>query len=114
MVGGYSDEAGKAGRLGRRLFSYFHEHPYRFQIQDICLGDVNTRNGMYRKEPIIGGVSLELKTGRLHKANFSSRAFLSGMSDDMVNQLLLGPSLIKKPNALKRIILEKEDQGYSI
>ncbi|XP_040581870.1 protein N-terminal asparagine amidohydrolase [Lepeophtheirus salmonis] len=114
ILGGYSDEAGKAERLRKRIFTYFQSHSYRFNLDEMILGDMNTKNGMYRKEPIIGGICCDLKTGKLFNAAFSSRAFLNELSDKMVNTLLLGPSLIKKPNALKRIILQKEDQGYSI
>ena len=41
------------------------------------------------------------------------RSFVNQLSEEAVKMLMLGPSLIKKPNKLKKMILDKEDQGFS-
>lgn len=61
---------------------------------------------------LLGGVLCDLKNGRLFPANFN-RSFVDGMPEDTVNTLMLGPSLIKKPFKLKKMIIEHEDRGYS-
>jgi len=35
-------------------------------------------------------------------------------SEQAINLLMLGPTLIKEPNKLKKIILENENAGFSI
>ena len=43
-----------------------------------------------------------------------NRGFVSTeLDEDIVNTLLLGPSLIKKPNKLKKMIMKREDRGYA-
>ena len=60
----------------------------------------------------MGGVVVGVTDGLPAPAVFN-RAFVSSKVDeDTMFTLLLGPSLIKKPFKLKKIILEKEDQGY--
>ena len=61
---------------------------------------------------LLGGVLCDLKNGLLFPANFN-RSFVDGMPEDTVNTLMLGPSLIKKPFKLKKMIIEHEDRGYS-
>jgi hypothetical protein len=56
-----------------------------------------------------------LKTPSLgpHPADFNRHFVSSCLDEDIVNALLLGPSLIKKPSRLKKMILQKEDEGYA-
>ena len=63
------------------------------------------------REPKIGGVSVNLEAGNPVPASFN-RNFGAEIDEDLRFTLMLGPSLIRKPNKLKKIILEKEDTGY--
>jgi len=112
LVGGLKEESGKGGVLSKRILNFFASHQLTFRLTLICLGPVNTRVRS-RAEPIVGGVLCDLKNGRLFPANFN-RSFVDGMPEDTVNTLMLGPSLIKKPFKLKKMIIEHEDRGYSL
>lgn len=44
-----------------------------------------------------------------------NRQFVSSQPDeDIVRTLILGPSLIKKPFKLKKLILQTEDRGFGV
>ena len=115
LVGGYADEAGKAARLSRRFLRFFADSASRFALHTLCVGQPNSKTGHYcHNEPKVGGVVVGVADGLPAPAVFN-RAFVSGKADEeTMFTLLLGPSLIKKPFKLKKIILEKEDQGYGI
>ena len=112
LVGGYKEESGKGGVLSKRILSFFATHHLTFKLNLVCLGPVNTKLKS-RPEPIVGGVLCDLsKGGKLYPATFN-RSFVDGMPEDTINTLMLGPSLIKRPERLKKMILEHEDKGYS-
>ncbi len=112
MVGGLKEESGKGGVLSRRILTFFSTHHLTFRLDLVCLGPANTRiRG--RPEPIVGGVLCDLtKSGKLFPATFN-RSFVDGLPQEAVNSLMLGPSLLKKPERLKKMILEQEDKGFS-
>ena len=64
-----------------------------------------------RPEPIVGGILCDLRKATLHPATFN-RSFVDGLADDAVMSLMLGPSLLKRPETLKKMIIEQEDKGY--
>jgi len=119
MVGGYEDEAGKAARLSMRLidfFADFHHSNLDFRLQTFCVGKCNTKRGRNgHNEPKIGGVVFQLKEPTLgpQPADLNRHFISSSLDADIVNTLLLGPSLIRKPFKLKKIIMQKEDEGYA-
>ena len=74
---------------------------------------MNTRRKQGPAQPIVGGVLCDLtKNGKLYPATFN-RSFVDGLPEDTINTLMLGPSLIKKPERLKKMIIEQEDKGFS-
>ncbi len=46
-------------------------------------------------------------------ADFNRHFVSSALDEEIVNALLLGPALIKKPFKLKKMIMQKEDEGYA-
>lgn len=112
LVGGLKEESGKGGVLSRRILTFFATHSMTFKVTLVCLGHVNTRLRS-RAEPIVGGVLCDLsKGGKLYPATFN-RSFVDGLPQESVNALMLGPSLLKKPERLKKMILQQEDKGFS-
>ena len=111
LVGGYKEESGKGGVLSTRILTFFATQHLTFKLTLVCLGPVNTRLKS-RPEPIVGGVLCDLSNGKLYPATFN-RSFVDGMPEDTVKTLMLGPSLIKNPFKLKKMILQHEDRGYS-
>ena len=59
----------------------------------------------------MGGVLCDLRNATLYPATFN-RSFVDGLPDDAVMSLMLGPSLLKRPERLKKMIIEQEDKGY--
>merc|ERR1711974_52692 len=113
LVGGYKEESGKGGVLSTRILTFFATQHLTFKLTLVCLGPVNTRRSrMGTSEPLVGGVLCDLSNGKLYPATFN-RSFVDGMPDDTVKTLMLGPSLIKNPFKLKKMIIEHEDRGYS-
>ena len=111
-MGGYKEESGKGSLLSKLILSFFSSHPLTFNLTLACLGPVNTKlRG--RPEPIVGGVLCDLANGaKLYPATFN-RSFVDGMPEETIMTLMLGPSLLKKPFKLKKMILEQEDKGFS-
>jgi len=131
LVGGYKEESGKGGLLSKRILTFFAAHPLTFDLTLACLGPLNTRirsivllNSQSlkkidfkiyffkgRPEPIVGGVLCDLRNATLYPSTFN-RSFVDGLPDDAVMSLMLGPSLLKRPERLKKMIIEQEDKGY--
>ena len=59
----------------------------------------------------MGGVLCDLRNATLYPSTFN-RSFVDGLPDDAVMSLMLGPSLLKRPERLKKMIIEQEDKGY--
>jgi len=113
LVGGLKEESGKGGVLSKRILTFFATHNLTFKLSLVCLGPVNTRTKWGPAQPIVGGVLCDLtKNGKLYPATFN-RSFVDGLPEDAINTLMLGPSLIKKPERLKKMIIEQEDKGFS-
>lgn len=60
------------------------------------------------------GFDLRGKSGKPFPANFNRHFVSSKPDEDLLFTLMLGPSLIRKPFKLKKLILDKEDEGYSV
>ena len=74
---------------------------------------MNTKPRGGPAQPIVGGVLCDLtKNAKLFPATFN-RSFVDGLPEDTINTLMLGPSLIKKPERLKKMIIQQEDKGFS-
>jgi len=113
LVGGLKEESGKGGVLSKRILTFFATHNLTFKLSLVCLGPVNTHRKRGPAQPIVGGVLCDLtKNGKLYPATFN-RSFVDGLPEDTINTLMLGPSLIKKPERLKKMIIEQEDKGFS-
>ena len=60
------------------------------------------------------GVDLKKNSGKPFPADFNRHFVSSQLDEDLLFTLMLGPSLIRKPFKLKKLILDKEDEGYSV
>eukprot|EP00095_Tigriopus_kingsejongensis_P012140 maker-scaffold867_size86973-snap-gene-0.13 protein:Tk12140 transcript:maker-scaffold867_size86973-snap-gene-0.13-mRNA-1 annotation:"n-terminal asparagine amidase" len=119
LIGGYADEAGKAQKLTMRLLRFFMnftlgDRPMEFDLGTFCVGEPNSKRGHYcHNEPIVGGVVVDVANGQPHPAIFNRTFVSSNVDEDLQTTLLLGPSLIPKPSKLKKMILQREDQGFA-
>ena len=111
LIGGYLDESGKGLNLSHRILSFFAQHHFAFSLKLCCLGPANTITGG-RSKPLVGGCVCKISNGNVYPANFN-RTFVDKLPEEAINTLMLGPSLIKKPNKLKQMILAQEDKGFS-
>jgi hypothetical protein len=111
LIGGYIEDSGKGLILSQRILSFFAQHHLAFSLKLCCLGPANTKpNG--RSKPLVGGCVCKISNGNVFPADFN-RTFVDKLPDEAINTLMLGPSLIKKPNKLKQMILAQEDKGFS-
>jgi hypothetical protein len=111
LIGGYVEDSGKGLILSQRILTFFAQHHLPFSLKLCCLGPANTKTGGRRK-PLVGGCVCNISNGMVFPADFN-RTFVDKLPDEAIKTLMLGPSLIKKPNKLKQMILAQEDQGFS-
>ena len=112
LIGGYEEVSRKSKIISTRILSFFSKDPISFQLKLCCLGKANTQNQNSHAKPKVGGVVCRVKDGQTFPASFQ-RSFVNQLPDETIRTLMLGPSLIKKPNKLKQMILAKEDQGFA-
>jgi len=114
LVGGYDDEAKKSAAISTRILSFFSKHNVTFRLELCCLGKANTVERSRPARPKVGGViaTVSSKDFKVSPASFQ-RSFVNHLSEEAIKLLMLGPSLVKKPNKLKKLILANEDTGFS-
>ena len=92
--------------------SFFSKSSDAFHLELCCLGRANTHPSRPAR-PKVGGVVCRVKGEfKISPASFQ-RSFVNQLSEEAIHLLMLGPSLVKKPNKLKKMILAKEDEGFS-
>ena len=111
LIGGLIEDSGKGLHLSQRILTFFAQHHLAFSLKLCCLGPANTKTGGWPK-PLVGGCVCNISTGMVFPADFN-RTFVDKLPEEAIKTLMLGPSLIKKPNKLKQMILAQEDQGFS-
>ena len=112
LVGGYDDEAKKSATISTRILSFFSKSPDAFRLELCCLGRANTHLKRPARPKVGGAVCRVRGEFKISPASFQ-RSFVNHLSQEAIQLLMLGPSLVKKPNKLKKMILAKEDQGFS-
>ena len=111
LVGGYVEDSGKGLVLSRRILTFFAQHQLAFSLNLCCLGPANTKKS-FNPKPLVGGCVCNISNGMVFPADFN-RTFVDKLPVEAIKTLMLGPSLIKKPNKLKQMILAQEDEGFS-
>ena len=111
LIGGLVEDSGKGLVLSRRILTFFAQHQLAFSLNLCCLGPANTKK-TFNPKPLVGGCVCNISNGMVFPADFN-RTFVDKLPDEAIKTLMLGPSLIKKPNKLKQMILAQEDKGFS-
>ena len=112
LIGGYIEDSGKGLSLSQRILTFFAQHQLAFSLKLCCLGPANTKKNGSRSKPLVGGCVCNISNGMVYPANLN-RTFVDKLPEEAIKTLMLGPSLIKKPNKLKQMIIAQEDQGFS-
>ena len=112
LIGGLIEDSGKGLNLSQRILTFFARHHLAFSLTLCCLGPANTKKQSRGAKPLVGGCVCNITNGLVFPADFN-RTFVDKLPEEAIKTLMLGPSLIKKPNKLKQMILAQEDKGFS-
>jgi len=114
LVGGYADDAGMAHKITQRFFKHLHEVPVKLNLRTCCLGPPNTKKMGGQSQPIIGGVAIDVQSGKISPAVFN-RTF-TDFPDSIRDTLIIFPPLVipgrKKQSCLKQMIKMQEVRGF--
>ena len=112
LFGGYNDEAGVSRQICSMILRTMLETKVTFILRHLCCADINTLAGLEGARPAVWGGGVNLRTGAVFSAEFTSRQpdldmrslrlYSSGQSDTTLKQLgkILSLSLLLSTSLL--------------